>query len=211
MARKGRDTEEEQEGRLARWSKRKLAAKAPPAEEPAASPEPAADRPEGAEAEEDPVLKANRQEAEAIDIDVLTYESDFSPFLKAGVPGFLRRRALRKLWTSHPLLANRDGLNDYDLDFETPETAAFKSAWEVGKGYLEKLTELGGRAEASESESTAQDSAAVGQDEDAADEGLQQIEEPDDHVEQGGQTAEGPAAEPESAKPRVSLRRRLMG
>lgn len=51
------------------------------------------------------------------DIETLKEESDFSAFLKEGVPDKLRRLALRKLWASTPLFGLRDGLNDYDEDF----------------------------------------------------------------------------------------------
>jgi hypothetical protein len=37
--------------------------------------------------------------------------------MREGVPEALRNRALRKLWLSDPVLANLDGLNDYDEDF----------------------------------------------------------------------------------------------
>jgi hypothetical protein len=37
--------------------------------------------------------------------------------MKQAVPEELRRLALRKLWRSDPVLANVDGLNDYDLDY----------------------------------------------------------------------------------------------
>ena len=33
------------------------------------------------------------------------------------MPEFIRRKALSKLWLSSPILANIDGLNDYDEDF----------------------------------------------------------------------------------------------
>jgi len=51
------------------------------------------------------------------DIETLTYESDFTAFLQKGVPESLQRLALAKLWRSNPVLANLDGLNDYDWDF----------------------------------------------------------------------------------------------
>lgn len=62
--------------------------------------------------------------AEGIDIETLDYESDFTVFMDAKVPEALRRMALRKLWRSNPILANIDGLNDYDEDF-TDATAIF--------------------------------------------------------------------------------------
>ncbi|MFQ5765526.1 MAG: DUF3306 domain-containing protein, partial [Rhodospirillales bacterium] len=47
----------------------------------------------------------------------LDKDSDFTPFMAENVPEFLRRQALRVLWRSDPVLANLDGLNDYDEDF----------------------------------------------------------------------------------------------
>jgi hypothetical protein len=51
------------------------------------------------------------------DIESLDKDSDFTGFLQAGVPEELKNLALRKLWLSDPVLANVDGLNDYDEDF----------------------------------------------------------------------------------------------
>jgi hypothetical protein len=50
-------------------------------------------------------------------IEELTADSDFTPFLKAGVPEELKRLALRKLWRSDPVFANLDGLVEYGEDF----------------------------------------------------------------------------------------------
>jgi hypothetical protein len=50
-------------------------------------------------------------------IEELTAESDFTPFLKAGVPEELKKLALRKLWRSDPVFANLDGLVEYGEDF----------------------------------------------------------------------------------------------
>lgn len=51
------------------------------------------------------------------DIETLTYESNFAAFLAKTVPAALQRRALAKLWRSDPVLANLDGLNDYEDDY----------------------------------------------------------------------------------------------
>ena len=63
---------------------------------------------------------------------------DFSAFMRAGVPEFLRKRALRVLWKSNPVLANLDGLNDYDDDFRSPELTqkVLATAYKVGRGLL---------------------------------------------------------------------------
>lgn len=64
------------------------------------------------------------------DIDSLQADSDFTPFMQAGVPEKIKNLALRKLWRSDPILANVDGLNDYDDDF--------KAAMEIGTAFIEK-------------------------------------------------------------------------
>jgi hypothetical protein len=51
---------------------------------------------------------------------MLDAQSDFTPFMRAGVPPALRNQALRLLWRLDPALANLDGLNDYDEDFTAP-------------------------------------------------------------------------------------------
>ncbi len=50
--------------------------------------------------------------------------TDFSRFLREDVPERLQRAALRKLWNSDDILANLDGLNDYDEDFTPAGMAA---------------------------------------------------------------------------------------
>jgi len=83
-------------------------------------------------------MRANCEAAEAVDIETLDYESDYSIFQKAGVPEVLRRKAMQKLWRSNPILANVDGLCDYDDDFASPDLILknFESAYKIGKGYL---------------------------------------------------------------------------
>ena len=85
------------------------------------------------------------EELEAVDIDTLTYDNDFTIFMKSWVPGPLRQRALRKLWTTNPALAVLDGLNDYDLDYTDAAMQAGKvvSSYVPGRGYatLEEMAE----------------------------------------------------------------------
>lgn len=70
--------------------------------------------------------------------ETLTAGDDFTAFMKAGVPEFLKKRALRVLWRSNPVLANLDGLNDYDDDFTSPELnqKVLATAYKVGRGFL---------------------------------------------------------------------------
>ena len=98
---------------------------------------------------DEPPDEATRQrwieELEAIDIDTLTYDNDFTIFMKSWVPGPLRQRALRKLWTTNPALAVLDGLNDYDLDYTDAAMQAghVVSSYMPGRGYasLEEVAE----------------------------------------------------------------------
>lgn len=98
------------------------------------------------------------EELEAIDIDALSYDSDFTVFMKSWVPGALRQKALRKLWGSNPALAVLDGLNDYDLDYtdKAVNAGVVVSSYMPGRGYasledvVEKVEELAADAQAAE-------------------------------------------------------------
>lgn len=79
------------------------------------------------------------EDLEKIDFDSLDYDSDYTKFMKSGVPESVRKRALRMLWGSNPILANVDGLNDYDEDFTDAALAVkglLKSSYKPGSGYL---------------------------------------------------------------------------
>ncbi|GGB42116.1 hypothetical protein GCM10011316_12560 [Roseibium aquae] len=146
-----------QGGFLARWSRRKRESQAPeklegepPLEDQASAglTQSPGDGPPSDRAGEDPEQAANRAAAEAIDLETLTAESDFTVFMKKGVPEALKNRALRKLWRSDPVFAVLDGLNDYDTDFRTADhlVSSYRSAWEVGKGYAAKAEEMAAEA-----------------------------------------------------------------
>lgn len=72
------------------------------------------------------------------DPDELEQGDDFAAFLKAEVPERLKRRALRRLWLSNPVLANVDALVDYGEDFTDSATVVenMQTAYRVGKGML---------------------------------------------------------------------------
>ena len=137
--------DEQEQGFLSRWSRRKREiaeggeGEAKPVDDAAqaglrtGATDALAEEQVPVETEEE---RANREAAEAIEIESLTYESDFSIFLKMGVPKLLRKQAMRKLWSSSPVLANLDGLNDYDEDFANPALNVFRSNWQVGRGFL---------------------------------------------------------------------------
>ena len=82
---------------------------------------------------------------------------DFSAFMKAKVPDRLRRRALRKLWLSNPLLASVDELVEYGEDFTDASTVIenLQTAYQVGAGMLKHVREM--EKEKAETEITALD------------------------------------------------------
>jgi hypothetical protein len=133
------------DGFLSRWSRRKLAEKnvEAPQEEFAAEADIEPEKSITAEDVED-VVDADeesspppRHPAEDIDIDSLTKDSDFTIFMQKGVPTAVRRLALRKLWRSDPVLANLDGLNDYeDMDYTYGISTVARTNWKIGRGFL---------------------------------------------------------------------------
>lgn len=147
--------------RLARWSRRKAAARRGGAlpEEPD-QPRAADARSAEAEAEASPVPSAPPAADAAADhdtapaaadaalpdlppIDQLDFQSDFTAFMAKNVPEAIRRAALRKLWVSDPVLANLDGLNDYDEDHHLIDMSitADQTSYKVGKGYFDEVQE----------------------------------------------------------------------
>ncbi len=156
------------DGFVKRWSLRKRTARRPRAEEghadqtaqaPAAA-APEVEPPAGppSEAAGDPEVVARLP-----DLDSLDDASDFSVFLKEGVPDVIRRKALRKLWRINPMLAHLDGLDDYDDDYTVAETfiKGLKTVYEAGKGYLDEDETAAPEDEAAEDETAAQESEAA--------------------------------------------------
>ncbi|WP_321504860.1 DUF3306 domain-containing protein [Breoghania sp.] len=135
---------------LSRWARRKNAAQAGIAEDgeeaeasrAALAPLDADNAPptdtmpeEGPEPDEE--AEANRQAAEAVDLETIGVNTDMSVFFRKGVPGALKTAAMRQLWRSDPVFACIDGLNDYDTDFTGAGEAARAviTRWQVGKGF----------------------------------------------------------------------------
>jgi hypothetical protein len=140
--------ERDENGFLERWSRRKRGEGSPGAPEPetaeaapeAANPAAAPAAAGRSQSEESPDSGDPEVIAKLPDLDSLTEETDFTAFLKDGVPEALRRQALRRLWRLNPVFANLDGLNDYDEDFSALGMVAenIKSIYKVGKGYLDE-------------------------------------------------------------------------
>ena len=86
------------------------------------------------------------------DPDSLEMGSDFSVFMGKAVPDRIRRKALRVLWRSNPVLANVDMLVDYGEDFTDKATVIenMQTAYQVGKGMLKHVEEMARQAEALE-------------------------------------------------------------
>ncbi len=83
--------------------------------------------------------EAGLEDFKDLDFSKLNYSSDYTRFMEKGVPEAVRKRALRALWGSNPLLANIDGLNDYDEDFTDAALAVkglLQTAYKPGTGYL---------------------------------------------------------------------------
>lgn len=129
--------EKEEKGFLNRWSARKQARRRDeplppePGEESAASAPDISEEEAAARQKEIDDYVASLPEPES-----LSYDSDFTAFFKEGVPEVLKRRAMRVLWRSNPVLANLDGLIDYGEDFTDKATVVpnLKTLYRVGKG-----------------------------------------------------------------------------
>lgn len=129
-------------GTLSSWSRRRAAVAAEAAAEVAATDEAAQAQEQAAFAEmsDSEIL----EELGLPDPQTLVQGDDFKAFMAKSVPQHLRKRALRTLWRSNPMLACVDGLNDYDDDYLTQglNQGVIKTAYQVGKGMLAHLEEV---------------------------------------------------------------------
>ncbi len=181
----------EQEEFLARWSKRKALARegvelpepdddvaedegneAPGADETAAEPRQRADGQGEDTAAAVPELPP---------IESLGEDSDYAAFLAAGVPADVQRKALRKLFRS-PKFNVRDGLDDYDLDFSSPEPLGDIVTAEMRHRLRQELERLAGldRDNDDEDESGRKDIASVVAADDSEEHEQSDDSEPDD-------------------------------
>jgi Protein of unknown function (DUF3306) len=138
------------EGFLSRWSRRKAEARSAPAASPATD-DATDDAGPGAQAAPEATHEALRQDAPAPidpkdlpDIATLDASSDFSVFMRPGVPAHLRTLALRKLWRSDPIFSKLDGLVEYGEDYTIPSwpKGAIKTAYRIGLGFVNELEKL---------------------------------------------------------------------
>lgn len=97
-----------------------------------------------------PTCEVDKTDAEILadlnlpDPDDMGAGDDFTAFLKNTVPERIRRRALRKLWLSNPVLANLDELVDYGEDFTDAATVfdSMQTTYQVGRGMMKHLLEM---------------------------------------------------------------------
>jgi hypothetical protein len=121
---------------LARWSERKRQAGEAAQEEPdefTAGQGDSAASAQAAAAEAEPVDPATLP-----DIDSLRADSDFTVFMRAGVPEALKQRALRRLWQVDPTFNVICPLDDYNLDYTDAATVVpnLKTLYQVGRGMV---------------------------------------------------------------------------
>jgi hypothetical protein len=113
--------EAERLGFLSRWSRRKRGEEVP---EPEAPPTVEAASPAPEPLEEAPPPEAPPEPEFDVStlppIETLDASSDFTVFLKPGVPAELRLAALRKAWIADPLIRDYMSPLDYAWDFNTP-------------------------------------------------------------------------------------------
>ncbi len=133
---------------LSSWSRRRAAVAAEAEQEKSAAQEAALAQEQEALAE-----KSDEEILETLglpDPDSLAIGDDFKAFMSKAVPEHIRKRALRKLWRSNPVLACVDGLNDYDDDYLAQSIGqdALKTTYQVGKGMLAHLLEIERQKEA---------------------------------------------------------------
>ncbi len=129
------------------WSRRKAAVQAEEAAEQAALDAQAlAEEHSALEEKTDEELLA---ELDLPDPDTLKMGDDFTAFMSKAVPDRIRRRALRTLWRSNPVLANVDMLVDYGEDFTDKAMVVenMQTAYQVGKGMLKHVQEMARQAE----------------------------------------------------------------
>jgi Protein of unknown function (DUF3306) len=121
---------------LSRWSRRKRAVAAEHAEAsnpvapealPAeALPAETSDDASVARAPDVPAPAAPKFDVDSLPpIDSIGANTDISLFLKPGVPSALRHAALRRAWTSDPVIRTFKGLAENDWDFNSPDTPGF--------------------------------------------------------------------------------------
>jgi Protein of unknown function (DUF3306) len=154
---------------LSRWSRRKravAAAERAAPKEPAALeavPEETGEPPPVVRAEQPPAPAAPEPEfdiATLPPIESIEAGTDISGFLRPGVPSALRHAALRRAWTTDPVIRSFKGLAENDWDFTSPDTPGF-GPLDPGFDVKTMVARLFGEAPPSDGEAVPQSQAPV--------------------------------------------------
>jgi hypothetical protein len=139
----------EDESRLGRWARLKAEARAAEREAepaPAVPPVVAVEPPVPAVPEAPPEQREEEaKQVELPSIESLTNESDFSLFMRGGVPDGLRKAALRKLWLADSHFAQIDISECHSIDFNAVPTfpeGLKNTIYRAGKGMVEAVEEI---------------------------------------------------------------------
>jgi hypothetical protein len=138
------------EGFLARWSRRKRGAAADVGQDTKAGRGEEADIPPGISGAPPAAKPPGSFDPESLPpIDSIGVGSDIRAFLKAGVPADVTRAALRRAWSADPAIRDFIGLSENSWDFNAPGGVPGFGALtgEDSRRLLERLME---RAEAAE-------------------------------------------------------------
>ena len=176
-------TEDKQESRLSRWSRRKQQSAEATRDEDLALqlaeqnlaeieiPGAVADQDQQETEAEEPVLT----DADMPAIESLTEDSDFGQFMSSGVSDELRNLALRKMYKA-PFFNIRDGLDEYDEDYTSFEklgdivTADMRHQMEIEarkklEAEAKEIAEAASNADAEDDKMSADDQQALSADE----------------------------------------------
>lgn len=127
---------------LSRWSRLKKDAREqsatvpvapPPVAPPADAPAPGAVGDAQVAGDQAPAREEAQRPAALPDLESLTHESDFAPFMKGEVDPGTRRQALKTLFTN-PQFNVMDGLDTYIDDYSKPDP--------LPQGWLEKMNQM---------------------------------------------------------------------
>jgi hypothetical protein len=140
---------EDQAGFLARWSRRKRAAEAEPVPDAGPVPDaPAAAAPAAPKPQACPIPGLPEIDLSLLPkIEDLTPASDFSLFLRPGIPAALRSAALRRMWSLDPAIRDFIGPADYAWDYNSPAGLPPGFSLDVGEGVKKLLAQAIGAAE----------------------------------------------------------------
>jgi len=131
--------ENDGEGFVARWSRRKIEEKEPSNDTKIEVSNLEPGTPLETQSSQDVGDEGETNVDDLPDIETLNESSDYTPFMKNGVPEKLKRLALRKLWKSNPAFGFIDGLDDYDEDYSAIGIVAQEifTNYKPGKGMVD--------------------------------------------------------------------------